>query len=286
MLRSPSREILVPHSSEVAMRSSKVAETRHNVSSTSTCSPQTQPEDTIDMKNKSKFNLSRSAIAWTRWSWNPVTGCKHKCEYCYARPLANRFHRTFPNGFKPTFLPERLGAPHNTRIPKRYAGDRAIHNVFMCSMADLFGKWVPQKWIDAVMDAVRGAPQWNFFFLTKSPERLTTIDWPANAAVGTTVDTQARVEPAVEIFSQLDAPLKFLSCEPLLEELTFPTMDCFNWVMIGPQSSSGRTREVQPDPRWVTSLVGQARSAGCRIYTRPGLRSGEAIREYPELNRA
>ena len=210
-----------------------------------------------------------------------MTGCRYACLYCYARVLAERFTKGFPNGFEPTFLPKRLGAPHNTRIPKKYLDDPAIHNVFVCSMADLFGDWVPQHWIDAVLDAVRGAPQWRFFFLTKNPERLATIDWPDNAGVGTTVDTQARVEPAVEIFSRLKAPVKFLSCEPLLEQLTFPTMKCFDWVLIGPQSRSGRAPELQPEEAWVESLVGQARAGGCSIYTKPSLKVGPTIRELP-----
>jgi hypothetical protein len=147
-------------------------------------------------------------------------------------------------------------------------------------MGDLFGEWVEREWIDQVLDVVRRADKWNFMFLTKNPKRLAEIDWPANSWVGTTVDRQDRVEPAVEIFSQLDAPVKFLSCEPMLQELTFPTMACFNLIIIGAQTGAGGR---QPKLQWVESLVDQARSGDCRIYTKPNLKVGPVILEYPPI---
>ena len=161
-------------------------------------------------------------------------------------PSASR--NQFPKGFKPHFRKERLAAPQNTLIPKGREREPGIRNVFVCSMADLFGDWVPQKWIDAVLKAVAENPQWNFLFLTKNPSRLVEIEWPANAWVGTTVDRQARVEPAIAAFQKIKAPVRFLSCEPLLEELNFPTLDCFDWVIIGAQSAAGRNRRFSPTP--------------------------------------
>jgi protein gp37 len=79
---------------------------------------------------------------------------------------------------------------------------RVTCHVLSQSWADLFGKWVPQAWIDAVLAEIRAAPQWNFLFLTQFPQRLAEIDWPANAWVGTTVDEQYRVDIAEKAFSQ------------------------------------------------------------------------------------
>jgi len=150
--------------------------------------------------------------------------------------------------------------------------------VFVCSMADLFGEWVPQEWIDAVLEAVRAAPQWNFLFLTKNPKRLAGIDWPDNAWVGTTVDCQKRVAAAEKAFAKITARVKFLSCEPLLEKLTFENLKVFDWLIIGPKRV-GAGHE-QPEWEWVESLLRQARQAKLRVYFKPHLTVRP--REYPE----
>jgi len=133
----------------------------------------TQERRQAEVEGKSVFNRTNENIEWATWTWNPVTGCRHGCPYCYARDMAARFYGE--NGHEPKFHPERLSAPANTKPPKPSApiGER---NVFVCSMADLFGEWVPQEWIDAVLEAVRAAPLWNFLFLTKNPARLMGID--------------------------------------------------------------------------------------------------------------
>ena len=101
------------------------------------------------MKKRPVFNKVNENIDWAKWSWNPVTGCEHGCKYCYARDIANRFYK---NKFKPTFHKYRLAAPKNTTIPKTLDKDPGRNKVFVCSMADLFGDWVPQGWIDNVLD--------------------------------------------------------------------------------------------------------------------------------------
>ncbi len=237
----------------------------------------------VKQASPSVFNEVNENNDWAKWSWNPVTGCNHGCDYCYARPIAERFTDKFPKGFKPDFRKERLKAPRDTKIPKDRKDEPGIHNVFVCSMADLFGDWVPAKWIDEVLKAVRDAPQWNFLFLAKNPKRLIEIDWPENAWVGATVDEQARVEPTIAAFQQIQATVRFISCEPLLEELEFPTLECFDWMIIGAQSKQKTIPEFQPDPTWVQSLMNQAWKAGVKLYLKPNLRS--AVREYPIIDR-
>jgi protein gp37 len=202
-------------------------------------------------KTRPTFNRTNENVEWALWTWNPVTGCKHDCAYCYARDIANRF---YPQKFEPTFLPERLSAPHNTPAPRpdivaapfdRRAckGGIGEKNVFVCSMADLFGKWVPAEWIDAVLNECRKAPQWNFLFLSKFPQRFEEIDWPANAWVGTTVDRQYRVKIAEKAFRNVNAPVKWLSVEPMMERLEFESLDMFDWVVMGGASASTQTPE-------------------------------------------
>jgi protein gp37 len=212
------------------------------------------------------FNRVNENIDWAWWSWNPVTGCLHNCPYCYARDIANRF---YPQKFEPTFLPERLSAPANTTLPR--SDDPRSRNVFVCSMADLFGKWVPQEWIDAVFREVKSAPEWRFLFLTKFPQRLAELEWPDNAWVGTSVDRQHRVQVAEKAFRGVKAGLKWLSCEPLLEPLRFGSLEMFDWVVIGAQTRSSGAPEFQPPLAWIADLVAQARAADCRVYIKPNV---------------
>lgn len=225
-------------------------------------------EQRKESKSKSKFNLTNDNIEWSKWTWNPVTGCKHGCKYCYARDIAIRFN---PEGFEPTFHENRLDAPMNTKIPKELEGIPGANNVFVCSMADLFGEWVPDEWITAVLDVVKDSPEWNFLFLTKNPKRLTTIEWPMNAWVGTTVDCQARVNAAKDAFKDIDATVKFVSCEPLQEELTFGKMDMFDWVIVGGRSKSSGMPAGQPEWSWVEKILNDARSTGAKVYFKPNL---------------
>ncbi|MGO9022524.1 MAG: DUF5131 family protein [Syntrophobacteraceae bacterium] len=230
-----------------------------------------QPKESVSV-----FNRTNSSIKWASWTWNPVTGCEHGCKYCYARDIANRFN---PKGFEPTFHPERLKAPKNTPFPTKIntIGDKSV---FVCSMADLFGEWVEQEWINRVLDAVRESPQWNYIFLTKNPKRLIEIKWPDNAWVGATVDTQARVKPTEQAFAKVTAKIKFISCEPLLGPLKFSRLDLFQWVIIGARSRSSGAPEMQPEREWVRSLVHQAMNAGCSIFCKPNL-NPLLFNEYP-----
>ncbi len=231
-------------------------------------------------KGVSTFNATNDNIEWAKWTWNPVTGCKHGCKYCYARDIAMRYTGTF----KPQFHPDRLHAPKNTRIPDRHADDPGIKNVFVCSMADLFGEWVHQEWIDAVLAAVRNAPEWNFLFLTKNPERYLDITFPENSWVGATADTQERMDRANKVFGQLkrrkECPTAlFVSCEPLSEEIKVQKSH-FDWIIIGARSRSSKMPAKQPEWEWVDGLYISARDAGAKVYFKPNLEVRP--REYPK----
>ena len=223
------------------------------------------------------FNATNENIDWAKWSWNPVTGCRHGCKYCYARDIANRYYKK--EKFEPTFRSYRLKAPFNTQIPSERKNEMGIHNVFVCSMADLFGNWVPQEWIDPILKVVYETPQWNYIFLTKNPERMTDIAWPDNAWVGTTIDVQSRVKRAEKAFKNIKAKVKFVSCEPLSENLDFSDLTVFNWVIIGARSKSTKAPAMQPRAEWVFNLMNQAYESGCKIYCKPNLKA--LIKEYP-----
>lgn len=225
-------------------------------------------------------------IEWADWSWNPVTGCLHGCPYCYARDIAFDIYPA-EVGFGSTIWPDRLTAPANQKPPA--SQEAAAKNIFTCSMADLFGRWVPDEWIEKVLSTAADNAQWNFLFLTKFPKRMAEFDIPANAWMGTTVDVQARVANAERAFEKVKAPIRWLSIEPMIEPLRFSNLALFDWIVIGGASSSKSidgspsTPAWNPPIEWLIDLHQQARAAGCKIYykTNSGLSDMTRIREFP-----
>lgn len=236
---------------------------------------------TIDVNKpaaKSTFNPTNDHISWAAWSWNPVTGCLHGCTYCYAREIASPASAAFPAGFAPALRPERLDAPANTTFPRDHADPRT-RRVFVGSMADLFGEWVPIEWINAVFDSANKTPEWDYLFLTKFPQRYKRLTFPPGAWAGTSVDTQQRVRTAEKGMSVLrDDPaiaVRWLSIEPLLEPLIFSDLSWCDLMVIGAQTATrqpdGYSPEFAPPFEWVADLVAQARAAGVPVYLKPNL---------------
>lgn len=227
--------------------------------------------------SKATFNeTTGDGISWAAWSWNPVTGCLHGCDYCYARAIAARFPDGFPVGFTPLFHHERLSAPANTVIPAARRDDPAYRRVFVCSMADLYGRWVPDEWIDQVHESMLATPFWEYLLLTKFPARYVGLKLPPSAWVGTSVDEQKRVRIAEDAFRQIDGvKVKWLSLEPLKEPLEFSDLSMFDWVVIGAQTATrqptGAVDAFAPPFEWVARIVTQALDAGCRVHMKPNL---------------
>jgi protein gp37 len=249
--------------------------------------PYTEP------KSKPTFNETTGVgISWAAWSWNPVTGCLHGCDYCYAREIATseRAKATYPVGFTPLFHHERLDAPANTTIPAAHRDDPAYKRVFVCSMADLYGRWVPDEWIEQVHASMLASPWWQYILLTKFPSRYVGLNLPPKAWVGTSVDEQKRVRIAENAFREIDGvAVKWLSLEPLREPLEFTDLSMFDWVVIGAQTETrqpdGTVASFAPPFEWVARIALQAKEAGCKVHLKPNLLRSPGMRlldEYPD----
>ena len=223
-------------------------------------------------KGKPKFNRTNEQVSWADWTWNPVHGCLHACAYCYAWELAElpSYAASYPEGFVPMFRPDRLDAPAATPLPAE--GGPSSRRVFVSSMGDLFGEWVPQQWITEVMHACVTSPDWTYLFLTKFPQRYARLELPPSVWLGTSVDVQRRVKVAEKAMAKIpDAAVRWLSCEPLLEPVVFSDLSWCDWLVIGSQSAAHGQAEVAPPLEWVVSLIGQAKAADVPVYCKPNL---------------
>jgi protein gp37 len=269
---------------QIASQNKKQSEALHKPERQKPCSQPIELTGIIDKKfvqipypkpaGKHQFNRTNDAVDWASWTWNPVTGCLHGCPYCYAREMAYResYAASYPIKFAPLFHHERLNDPVNTTPGTERVQDS---RVFVCSMADLFGEWVPQKWIDAVFDAALDAPAWEYLFLTKFPQRYRRINLPPRCWFGASVDQQKRVKITEKVMPGLEVKVRWISVEPMLEPLKFNDLSWCDLVVIGAQSETnqptGYVPAFAPKLEWVIDLIAQARAFDCPVYLKPNL---------------
>ncbi|MDD6473280.1 MAG: phage Gp37/Gp68 family protein [Bacteroidales bacterium] len=200
--------------------------------------------------------MAETTIEWTDKTWNPVTGCTKKsegCAHCYAEVMARRLkgmgQAKYSNGFRLTVHPDALKEP---------MGWRGSCLVFVCSMSDLFHEEVPFGFIDCVMETIRQTPRHRYQILTKRAERMqqyfTTHAVPANVWLGVTVEART-TKFRINCLRCLPAPVRFLSCEPLLEELGQLDLDGIDWVIVGGESGV-KARPMKE--AWVLDIRRQA----------------------------
>ena len=206
-----------------------------------------------------------SNIEWTEATWNPVTGCTKisaGCKNCYAEVLSRRLHAMsvvgYEQGFKVSCHENRLQQPLRRKKPTTY---------FVNSMSDLFHPDVPFGFIDKVMDVIWQTPQHVYQVLTKRPKLMAKYfanrDVPANAWLGVSVENQKHGLPRIDVLREIDAETRFLSVEPLLEDLGKMNLSGIHWVIVGGESGP-RARPMKP--AWVTNVKRQCRAAGADFF--------------------
>jgi protein gp37 len=210
-----------------------------------------------------------STIEWTDATWNPVRGCtkiSDGCKHCYAETFAERFRgvkgHPYQQGFDLRLVPEKLAEPLRWRNPKM---------IFVNSMSDLFHEGVPDDYIIAVAKVMVAAKWHTYQVLTKRSERLrellnSALRFAANEKHiwwGVSVENRKYGIPRIEDLQNARAAIKFLSVEPLLEELGRLNLNGIDWVIVGGESGHG-ARPMKKE--WVVSVRDQCRREGVPFF--------------------
>ncbi len=209
--------------------------------------------------------MSTSKIEWTDATWNPVTGCTKLsagCAHCYAEVMTRRLTamgvEKYRNGFMVATHEDALDEPRKWHKPR---------TIFVCSMSDLFHKDVPFEFVDMVMQVIRETPQHRYQLLTKRADRMESYfqnrEVPGNVWLGVTVEVQASKARIDCLRTIQNAPIKFLSCEPLLEDLGALDLTGIDWIIVGGESG----RQARPmKEEWVLNIKAQCEAANKAFF--------------------
>jgi len=188
-----------------------------------------------------------------------VSGCTKispGCDHCYAERIAERFRgvkgHPFEHGFDVTLRPHKLKEPLTWRSPRR---------VFVNSMSDLFHKKIPRVFVDAVFDTMETASRHTFQILSKRSsamrryvnERYAESDPPAHLWFGVSIENGSALV-RLKHLRETNCAVRFLSLEPLLEDLDDLELSGIHWVIAGGESGpSARVLEAE----WVRGIRDQ-----------------------------
>lgn len=208
--------------------------------------------------------MRTTKIEWTERTWNPVTGCdkiSEGCAHCYAENMSRRLcamHSSkYVNGFKVTMHEDSLKEPFTWYRPS---------TIFVCSMGDLFHPEVPFEFVDKVIEIIKRTPKHKYQILTKRAERMaeyfSTHPIPRNAWLGVTVEVE-RTKFRIDHLRNLNAKVKFLSCEPLLSDLGTIDLTGIDWVIVGGESGTS-ARPMKEE--WVLNIKNQAEQSNIPFF--------------------
>src|SRR4030043_783453 len=229
-----------------------------------------------------RTRMTATKIPWTEYSWNPVryldgwmcTKVSPGCWNCYAEAMNLRFGNNYRYGdfsSKAEFrLDEKtLNQPFHWHKPR---------HVFVQSMGDLFHEKIPIDFLEKIFRIIEQCPEHIFQILTKRPQRISRTILPPNVWLGLSVETEKYLW-RVNGLNEIPAAVKFVSLEPLLEEIHIEDyikwidryedngLDVYgqliDWVIVGPETGSGR-RPCKVE--WIESIVEQCNAAGVPVF--------------------
>ena len=237
-----------------------------------------------------------SGISWTDWTWNPVRGlCPVNCktpdghEYCYARKIYKRFNlmdmlyaeipdRDFDLTLETIILDE-------TELEKPYSLSKPIlqksKKVFVCSTIELFHQKIPKEFRDSIFNVIEENQQVIFQILTKMPENIDR-PMPDNVWLGVSITDGMEMYRWPEIKDKTTARIKFVSYEPIIDEIPFFPKDC-SWVIMGRLTGYGR--KYDPKREYIEKFVKWSKESNTPVFLKNNLKSiwGEnLIQEFPE----
>ena len=247
--------------------------------------------------------MNKTSIEWVKnpdgtqgYTWNPITGCLNGCPYCYARKLANGrlkqrylannngapqedildYGRDMKDPFYPRFWEERLGDIKRGYHYIDWSGacehGASLKGIFVCDMSDLFGIGIPDQWTRQILETIKRNGKDRFYLLTKQPQNLIKFSpFPENCWVGVTATDSKMAWNAYVDLAAIYAPIKFLSLEPLLEQIDTRMIANFkgyiNWVIIGAQTKP----TVYPKIEWVEEIVEACDKAFIPVFLKNNL---------------
>ena len=225
-----------------------------------------------------------SRIEWTEQTWNPTTGCTKVsagCKHCYAEVMARRLKAMgaagYEQGFRLALHPERLLQPTKRRKPTTY---------FVNSMSDLFHGTVNDGFLDSVFEVIERTPQHTYQILTKRAERLPRYfakrRCPRNVWLGVSVENRRHGVPRIDDLREVDACVRFLSVEPLLEDLGKLDLRDIHWVIVGGESGP-KARPMREE--WVLTVKRQGERDGAAFFFKQwGGWGADGVRRHKKAN--
>lgn len=208
--------------------------------------------------------MSSSKIEWTEATWNPLTGCTKVspgCKNCYAERMAKRLQSmnsaNYENGFKLTCH------PHALNIPLSWKKSRMI---FVNSMSDLFHEDVPKEFIQKVFGIMRLASQHQYQVLTKRSSNLLQMDpllkWTDHIWMGVSVEN-ADYNYRIDNLRKTSAKVKFISFEPLIDDVGEVNLEGIDWVIVGGECGPG-SRPIKKE--WIVNIQNQCREKNVAFF--------------------
>jgi protein gp37 len=213
--------------------------------------------------------MQQTKIDWADFTWNPVTGCKNTCPYCYARSMARRFAGpwaakenkfwTSLGGCGDPRLKERIREFQPTWLESNWIRFRSWPKkpcqIFVNSMSDIvFWK---RKWMHEVLDVIYERPQHTFMFLTKAPVVYSQYHFPKNCWLGATATTKREVIDRTQaLYRHKFSNIVFLSIEPIMERIQRSAINtnALDWIIVGAETGNRKERIV-PLREWIEDIV-------------------------------